>query len=915
MPRRGELVGEAYVRIHADTTMMRRAIKRAANEDADDYTRSFSERIEAIADQEVKRGRDALARAIAIQDFSHFERQFGSVRGAVRGVTKEVDELVDKNLIYAKDVDVVRNALSKWAVPAQLREDMDKAHIAAVKQQQALDRVEDSARRVNAQYDAQVRLGERLAEANEHLELQRLTSNFKTLRAAMQGDNRERDRAIGLLRRHGHEVDDVAKALVRNHSAAGRLLTRMQNLNAKFDEFGDVSGRVFGKGSRNNFLNFVGSFIGGVTTIALKTGTLIGPLSNVGGLIGNMIDQFKVIRASGGGLGEALFGALAGGLKAGVAGLIAFAAAAAVLATLLPLLASLFALLAGSIVAVVGAITVGLIGGFLALVPIGVSVAAALGLIVVAIKEMKRDGSGAQKAIQNIGKEWKSMVKGLAPEITKMTKAIDKTISPLLKTFVGPLLQEMAKAMTDIIIHLGSVLNSPVMKGFLDIWETALPASFESIGKGLNNLIGGFVAFFTPILGNAADLSMSFEKLTDRFLKWAQSPEGQTQIADWMDTAWEAANSLWNILGNVIDIIGSLFTTGTEGPGQDFLTYLEDITEKFQKFLDSPEGKEKVKNFFKDVGDFMKDAKGILEGLAKTFDELDTQEGRDALKSIGDAIVTLADGTATLTGWLTKINFFLDAIKSPAGAVAILLAALSSAFDAGSGTAQAFNSALLKLNDVWISLQLGFAHFNLFLVNGLLTLANVFFDWAQSFIDSAVIAFGWVPGIGDKLKTAQAAIRTFKDGANESLSKVKTDLEIQVATLEAKQRVNDLKQLINSVKSKSVVVTATTRYVNEGKLPNGGRGTGGGSTFAAGTIANGPTPGIFGEAGREALVPLDRPLSLVDPSVRALSAFAQGLGGNNTPTIAPGAIVVHTAVADPTLVASSVLDRIAAGAR
>lgn len=46
---------------------------------------------------------------------------------------------------------------------------------------------------------------------------------------------------------------------------------------------------------------------------------------------------------------------------------------------------------------------------------------------------------------------------------------------------------------------------------------------------------------------------------------------------------------------------------------------------------------------------------------------------------------------------------------------------------------------------------------------------------------------------------------------------------------------------------------------------------------AQGGVFTGATRITAGEAGREALVPLDRPLHLVDPSVRAISAFAQGL--------------------------------------
>ena len=43
---------------------------------------------------------------------------------------------------------------------------------------------------------------------------------------------------------------------------------------------------------------------------------------------------------------------------------------------------------------------------------------------------------------------------------------------------------------------------------------------------------------------------------------------------------------------------------------------------------------------------------------------------------------------------------------------------------------------------------------------------------------------------------------------------------------------------------------------------------------AAGMITNGPT--IAGEAGTEMVIPLRRPLHMVDPSVRDVAAYAQG---------------------------------------
>lgn len=103
---------------------------------------------------------------------------------------------------------------------------------------------------------------------------------------------------------------------------------------------------------------------------------------------------------------------------------------------------------------------------------------------------------------------------------------------------------------------------------------------------------------------------------------------------------------------------------------------------------------------------------------------------------------------------------------------------------------------------------------------------------------------------------------------------------------------------------------------------------GGGTAFlsAAGRIVNGAQRLYAGEAGPEAIVPLNRPLDQVDPAVRALSAFAQGLpyAGNERPmahggiiggktfNFDQGAIQVVTPTQDPAAVANEFLNQLAA---
>lgn len=124
---------------------------------------------------------------------------------------------------------------------------------------------------------------------------------------------------------------------------------------------------------------------------------------------------------------------------------------------------------------------------------------------------------------------------------------------------------------------------------------------------------------------------------------------------------------------------------------------------------------------------------------------------------------------------------------------------------------------------------------------------------------------------------------------------------------------------LNNVKSKTVTLTVNQSVNISRQWIDSGRELGWG--LAAGGIATKPTVSLWGEAGPEAIVPLNRPLSQVDPSVRALSAFAQGLSpagrmagtgaaGGRSFTIEPGAIVVQGNL-QPEATATTVVNRIA----
>ena len=134
----------------------------------------------------------------------------------------------------------------------------------------------------------------------------------------------------------------------------------------------------------------------------------------------------------------------------------------------------------------------------------------------------------------------------------------------------------------------------------------------------------------------------------------------------------------------------------------------------------------------------------------------------------------------------------------------------------------------------------------------------------------------------------------------------------------AKSGAKGVKDEIDKITNKTVTITVKTNQISNSGQPIYRQGDR--LLEASGDIFTRRTNVTVGEAGPEAIVPLQRPLALVDPAVRALSAYAQGLtvpGSSNTAapvsrslTIAPGAITIQGTLA-PETTATNVVNRIA----
>lgn len=142
-------------------------------------------------------------------------------------------------------------------------------------------------------------------------------------------------------------------------------------------------------------------------------------------------------------------------------------------------------------------------------------------------------------------------------------------------------------------------------------------------------------------------------------------------------------------------------------------------------------------------------------------------------------------------------------------------------------------------------------------------MANMWMTVVGGIVKGAAIAFGWVPGLGPKLKTAANNMDRFKDNANASLSKVKKDLEVKLATAVAERNASNLKGKMDRIQSKTVTITVRTNMLHSGAE---GFNTGGG--YARGGRPPVGKVSLVGEEGPELWVP-DRPGVVIDAQTTA----------------------------------------------
>jgi hypothetical protein len=619
--------------------------------------------------------RDAMQRG-AIQTRRDYIAAISDLRPAITRITAEIDrenEAALTKMLRAqeqrlKEIERGEAETSKEVIGIKRAE--TAAIIASIRDRVAAE--EDAARKqqILAQkvLDFQVRMQkQRVVEDKRTLtEITQLEEMFNRLRTGTTrfADSErlaiQRTRELTQQVRHLEANGDEAEETLRRIRIGLIVLTpRLNRASTNFERLADRVGRLTGRGSRNNFLNFVGSvnrnilrLTSTVTLGFLKMTTAAGTFFKelvTGGLSFKDLKTLglSAIQAIGGGITTLItFGVVVGAvaLSAGVL--------SAALSGLIALLTALAGTLAFAAAAALPALTAGLL-----------PLAAGIGVVIAAFQGLDE---AQKKALKNDLKPLTDSFKGLADaaadvlfqDVGKWARQLKPIIDDLEPGIIG-----VAKAIRFTLGDaIDSAAESPKMEHFIERMNRFLPNAVRKLGDIFTNVfegIGGVILAMLPtinrFLGWLGDI-------TQEFSNWANSKGGRKELREFFRDAGDSASALGDFLGDATRLLGKLLSAGRkEGDGifRDMASAAGDLVD----YLRSPEGQAALADWLewgRDLGEALGE---LVVAAGQLVAALDTPSTRAAL-------LFLVEGFTDLMGLIAQVPSLL-ALLNPVATIVV----------------------------------------------------------------------------------------------------------------------------------------------------------------------------------------------------------------------------------------------------
>jgi phage-related protein len=617
----------------------------------------------------------------------------------------------------------------------------------------------------------------------------------------------------------------------------------------------------------------------------------------------------------------------------------------ALIVAALPPAIALIQTLTGVILLLVTSLTAAVVG-------IGILVTAFIGLYAEGAK-LTEAAQSAKDAFGILGDTFTTLrdtiTNAVFAEITDSIGALNgaiQALSPAIESFATLAGQQLGSIFDALSSSTAVDTFAALLKGFEPI--------FASLTQAGISFVQGFGNFLIASLPAATIFADMIAQAAAAFAEWSGSVAGRAEIQAFLDRALTLLPPLLDAVFDLANAFGNLVSPAVVTDTANLLT---NLTEGLQFIFDIVQIIGGLDLFGNIIAAFQS-ISALLGPLTPGLTAVATAIG-DLLYSALQAIIPLFAGVGAALGPL------MDVIGALAGQLATMLMPLFTALGAIfqelmplwiaigeviGEVAQVLMDALIPILDplielfiqvavalvplvedlmpILITLIQGSALAFQFLAPIIVMVANVvgaiLGQAVQIVVGILTVAITIIGNVANALNSVLAPAVKFVQGVVKEFGNFFRD-----AWASAETAVRQFGSTVSGVFNTVIGAIRTAmdwvgRLVSAiGRLDFGAIGSlfgGGGGGFASGGVLLGPRRILAGEAGPEAIVPLNRALSQVDPSVRWLSAIAQNkstpamagggmVGGGRIINVEPGAIQVIGAQ-DPRRTAIEVVDRI-----
>ena len=490
-------------------------------------------------------------------------------------------------------------------------------------------------------------------------------------------------REASRIANYNKDWDDAIREKARREEKAESALWKMRNASAKahalylaalergsIDERGvstrGVSGnndgrsmasmvsRLFGGGSRNNFLNLFGRTMGNVVGLVEKGAKFAQGFSQAfsSASEGASLMQKVLAGFKGGSAMSGLSSALAGVTASAPVAAVAVVALIAVLSVLASVVSALIALLTAFVATITSGIAAAAVVGVAslgALAVAGTLVAAAFTSMTAAQKEF------LSQSFAPVVDAWRGLGQLVFREFEKPFENSGMSAIEVWAANIRKALEQLAPLASIVgqaIAKAGAVITAAFSGDGVQMFLTALQSSFAGItGKmsamefiivRLSQALGGFINGLAKVFAAAVPYIAEFADYLARLGQNFANAD-QNGIEDWVGRAVASLKSLWSFITTFVGWVGDvLFSPEAQSVGN---TMFDGLTEAFQGFRNAiADGS--LEKWFADAIEFGRSLGKVLKSVGNFLAEF---YNSGVLTAVGQAFSFLGEVIDALT--------------------------------------------------------------------------------------------------------------------------------------------------------------------------------------------------------------------------------------------------------------------------